>query len=97
MRRLLGIPIGTTELQRSDVATLQKKSTMQSQSGGKHTVYYNVYAVDRSGKEHVIGDGFKGESQANAAIALIAGEFGIRVEEPAWSDDEDPLGPETPA
>jgi hypothetical protein len=96
VRRLLGIPIRTTELQRSNIVNLEKKSTMQSQSGGKHTVYYKVYAVDRSGKKHVIGDSFKGASQANAAIALIASEFGINVEEPepAWTDDEDPLGPD---
>ncbi|MBT8095143.1 MAG: hypothetical protein KJP08_10055, partial [Gammaproteobacteria bacterium] len=96
VRRLLGIPIRTTELRRSDIVNLQKKTTMQSQSGGKHTVYYNVYAVDRAGKKHVVGDSFKGESQANAAIALIASEFGLKVAEPesSWTDDEDPLGPE---
>ena len=64
---------------------------MQSQSGNKHTVYYSIYAVDRSGKEHLLGDGFKGESQANAALELIGREFGIRAEE------EDPLGPELAA
>ena len=89
VRRLLGIPIRSTDLARSNIATLMKKSTMQSQSGGKHTVYYSVYAVDRSGRKHVLGDGFRGESQANVAIELISKEFGIEVEE------EDPLGPET--
>ncbi len=87
VRRLLGIPVRTTELARSNIATLKKKSTMQSQSGSKHTVYYTIYAVDRAGKEHVLGDGFKGDSQANAALELIGREFGIQVEE------EDPLGP----
>lgn len=88
IRRVLGIPTRSTELARSNIATLKKKSTMQSQSGSKHTMYYSVYAVDRMGKEHVLGDGFKGESQANVALELIGREFGIRVEE------EDPLGPE---
>ncbi len=88
VRRLLGIPVRTTDLARSEIATLLKKSTMQSKSGNKHTVYYSIYAVDRSGREHVLGDGFKGESQANAALELIGKEFGIQVEE------EDPLGPE---
>ncbi len=99
VRRLLGIPIRTTDLRRSDIVNLRKKSTMQSQSGGKHTLYYTVCAVDRSGKEHVIGDGFKGASQADAAMNLIAGEFGIGLDEPepSWTDDEDPLGPEPAA
>ena len=87
IRRLLGIPIRSTDIARSNIVTLLKKSTMQSQAGGKHTVYYSIYAVDRSGKEHVLGDGFKGESQANAALELIGSEFGVRTEE------EDPLGP----
>ena len=91
VRRLLGIPIRTTELARSNIAALKKKSTMQSQSGSKHTVYYTIYAVDRSGKEHVLGDGFKGDSQADAALELIGREFAVEVEE------EDPLGPEVAA
>ncbi|MDJ0712346.1 MAG: DUF3592 domain-containing protein [Woeseiaceae bacterium] len=88
IRRVLGIPVRSTELVRSNIASLMKESTMQSQSGNKHTVFYNVYAVDRSGGQHVLGDGFKGESQANAALELIALEFGLPLGE------EDPLGPE---
>ena len=91
VRRLLGIPIRSTELARSDISTLMKKSTMQSNSGSKHTIYYSIYALDRPGNKYKIGDGFKGESQANAAIELIGREFGIQV------DEEDPLGPEVAA
>ncbi len=87
VRRLLGIPIRTRELARGSIATLIKNSTMRSHSGSKHTIYYSIYALDRPGNKYVIGDGFKGESQANAAIELIAREFGIAIEE------EDPLGP----
>ena len=95
-RRLLGIPIGGSELRRDDIASLDKTTNMQSRSGGKHIVYYNVCAVDRAGKEHVIGVGFRGENQANAAMRLIAREFGLRVSETErpLADDEDPLGPE---
>jgi hypothetical protein len=69
---------------------------MQSQSGSKHVVYYKISAVDRAGEKHDIGLGFRGESQANAAMRLIAKEFGLRVpeDEPPLADDEDPLGPE---
>jgi hypothetical protein len=44
----------------------------------------------------VIGVGFRGENQANAAMRLIAREFGLRIptNEKPLADDEDPLGPE---
>ena len=95
VRRLLGIPIRAVELRRDDIRRLEKKTTMQSQSGKRHVVYYKVCAVDGSGKKHDIGLGFRGESQANAAMQLIAKEFGLRVpeDEPPLADDEDPLGP----
>ena len=95
VRRLLGIPIGGSELRRDEIVRLDKSSSMRSQSGGKHTIYYSVNAVDRSGKKHTLGVGFKGESQAEAAMQLIAREFGLRLpeEEPPLADDEDPLGP----
>ena len=96
VRRLLGVPVGGAELRRDQVVELYKHTSMQSQSGGKHVIYYDVYARDRAGNKHKIAEGFKGESQANAAIRLIAREFGIRLPEkkPAQMDEEDPLGPE---
>jgi hypothetical protein len=95
VRRLLGIPIGGAELRRDEIARLDKSSSMRSQSGGKHTIYYSVDAVDRDGKKHTLGVGFKGESQADAAVRLIAREFGLPVPEtePRIDPDEDPLGP----
>jgi hypothetical protein len=80
VRRLLGIPISTTELRRDEVASLDRTSTMQSQSGGKHVMYYKVLAVDRSGREHTLGTGFRGDNQAEAAMRLIAAEFGLGPE-----------------
>jgi len=35
--------------------------------------------VDQNGNKMVVGEGFKGESEANAATRLIAGELGLRV------------------
>ncbi len=93
-RRLFGIPIHRKTVQRGDIINLIKKSTMQSQSGGKHTIHYGVYAIDRSGEETILAEGFKGESMANAAIDLISREFGLRVKKPkAAIGEEDPLGP----
>ncbi len=78
-RRLLGIPIGGTELRRDQIAGLEKKSSMQTQSGGKHVVYYDIYARMLAGDKHKIADGFRGESEASAAIRLICREFGLEL------------------
>ena len=91
-RRLLGIPIGGSQLRSDEVVELYKNSSMQTQSGGKHIVYYDICARDRSGKKHKLAEGCKGESEANAAIRLIAREFGIRLPERPLDPDEDPLG-----
>ena len=96
IRRLLGIPLHRTDLQRGEVISLGKKSNFKTQSGGQHIVYYNLYATDRSGDKHVIAEGFKGASQAKAAIRLIAREFGLpEGPKPERSqDDGGLLGPE---
>ncbi len=70
---------------------------MKTQSGGKHTVYYSIYAVDLQGNEILLGEGFKGESEARAATRVIADELGLREEpnrrEPREpQEDEDLLG-----
>ena len=95
VRRLLGIPIRKASVRYDDIARLDKASTMRSQSGGKHTVYYDIHAVAHSGQKHVIADGLKGVSQADAAMRLIASEFGLPLpaEDSPIGDDEDPLGP----
>ena len=79
---------------RSGFRRFRKKKSMSSQSGGKHTVYYAIEMVDVSENRMVVGQGFKGESQAKAAIRLIAGELGLQFDpqEPAANDGQ--YGPE---
>jgi hypothetical protein len=95
-RRLLGIPISRKTVNADQIVALEKDSSFQTQSGGKHVIYYKVLAVDRSGGRHVLGEGFRGESEARAAIELIRREFGIRIHaEPAPTGGEEHLlGPE---
>lgn len=78
VRRWLGFPISRKSMPRSRIARLGKKKSMKTQSGGKHTIYYAIHLVDNSDNKLVVGDGFKGESEANAAIRLISSEFGLR-------------------
>ncbi len=77
VRRLLGVPIGHKQMRHSFFERLKKKSSMQSQSGGKHIVYYSVCALDINGNEMVLGEGFKGENEVAAAMQIISDELGL--------------------
>ncbi len=80
VRRWLGIPVSRKSMLRSGFARFKKKSSMKSQSGGKHVIFYAVNMVDHDGNKMVVGEGFKGASEAKAAMRLIAQELGLRVE-----------------
>lgn len=77
VRRLLGIPIRRRQIRRDEFTRFSKDSSMQTQSGSKHVMQYTIYAEDRQGQKIVIGEGFKGDNEANAAIRLAASEFGL--------------------
>ena len=79
VRRLLGVPISRKHMHQNNFGRFEKKSTMKTQSGGKHTIHYSINAIDRQGNEIVVGEGFKGENEARAAIRVIARELGLRA------------------
>jgi hypothetical protein len=81
IRRWLGIPVGRKSMPRNHFVRFKKKKSMKTQQGGKHTVYYAIHLVDHSGNKLVVGEGFKGESEAQAAIRLIAKELGLRQDQ----------------
>ena len=62
-------------MHRNSFERFKKDSSFKTQSGNKHVIYYSVAAVDRQGNELVIGEGFKGDNEANAAMALFSQEF----------------------
>ncbi|MCP5092005.1 MAG: hypothetical protein GY949_13890 [Gammaproteobacteria bacterium] len=78
VQKLLGIPIRRKQMNRHSFERFERRSTMKSQSGGNHTIYYSVYGVDRQDNKIVLGEGFRGESETNAAQRLIARELGLR-------------------
>jgi hypothetical protein len=80
LRRWLGVPVSRKRMLRSRVARLRKKSSMKTQSGGRHVIYYAIEMVDHDGNKMVVGEGFKGESEARAAMRMIAAELGLRFE-----------------
>ncbi len=48
------------------------------QTGSKHIIYYSVHTIDHDGNKLVVGEGFKGESEVNAAIRLMSSQFGLQ-------------------
>jgi hypothetical protein len=77
VRRWLGVPVRRRHMSRHEFDHFEKNSRYQQQGGGKHVMFYTVYAVDRSGHKVVVGEGFRGSSQAEAAIQLIGQELGL--------------------
>ena len=78
VRRILGIPVKIRYMGSHEFVTFKKNSRFQSQGGGKHVMHYSIFAVDRHGDKVVVGEGFKGDSQADAAIRLIGDVLGLR-------------------
>jgi hypothetical protein len=77
-RRILGIPVKQKIMRRADFVRFKKKASSTTQSGSKHVIRYSVSAVDRNGQKLVMGEGFKGAGQAEAAALFIGEQFGLR-------------------
>jgi len=77
VRRILGFPVKRRRMHRSDFVRFKKQVSSNSRSGGKHVLHYSVSAIDRSGQKMIVGEGFRSASQADAAMDLIAREFGL--------------------
>ena len=92
-RKLLGFPVSRSNLAAHTVTRLKESETSKSQSGGKHTIYYALDAVDRSGNKVRVGEGFEGTNQVRAARTFIATELGLAAAreasapEPTTPDD----------
>jgi hypothetical protein len=80
VRRILGIPIKRSSMGSHEFVMFKKDSRFQSQGAGKHVMHYSIYAVDRHGDKVTVGEGFKGDSQAEAAIRLIGDVLRLRSE-----------------
>lgn len=91
VRRILGLPVKRREMRRSDFVGFKKKSSMSTQSGTKHVMHYTLYALGDGGQKLIIGEGFKGASQANTAADLIGREFGLTAKEQI-QDESDGFG-----
>ncbi len=77
IRRVFGIPIRRRQMRISDFVRFSKRVTSKTQSGSKHVIRYAVSVVDRNHNRMVVGEGFSGVSQADAAAGFIGREFGL--------------------
>ena len=77
IRRVFGLAIRSRTMRRSDFVRFRKKSSMSTQQGTRHVMHYTLYAVDAAGRKLVVGEGFRGSSQAEAAADFIGREFGL--------------------
>jgi hypothetical protein len=81
VRRLLGVALKRSSMSRSGIVRIDKKKSSTTQSGTRHVVRYTLYAVDRQGHKMVVGEGFRGASQAAVAAELIATRLGVVLPE----------------
>jgi hypothetical protein len=91
VRRVLGFPVKRMRMRSSDFVRFDKKKSSYSQSGTRHVVHYSLHAVDKRGQKMVVGEGFKGISQADAAAELIAREFGLSIQAVATEPGSDEI------
>ena len=68
VRRILGIPVKRGRMRRADFVRFAKNASSRSQSGRQHVIRYTISALDSDGQELLVGEGFKGASQAAAAV-----------------------------
>ncbi|MDH3441579.1 MAG: DUF3592 domain-containing protein [Gammaproteobacteria bacterium] len=80
VRRILGIPVKRSEMRRADFVRFRREVSLSTQSGSKHVMYYKLLGVGSSGQELVVGEGFKGTGQADAAEEFISGALMLQPE-----------------
>ena len=87
VRRILGVPIKRRSIRRNDFVRFSRSTSMQSQSGNKHVVYYSIQAVDHQGNELTIGESFRGDNEADAAIRMLSRELRLHPREQTAAND----------
>ena len=82
VRRVLGLTVWSRSMRVRDIVRISRDSSFQTQSGGRYVMHYSIFAEDVGGQKMKLGEGFRGDSDAAAAIRILAREFGLRsVEE----------------
>jgi len=89
-RRWFGLPVSRKSLSRHDFVRFEKASNMQTKSGTETIRYYMINAITRDGKKVRLGENFRGEGEARAALAVFEQELGLKEREERSRFDLDP-------
>ena len=74
---LLGIFTKNQQIPFTDIATIQKKETMRSQSGNQHTVYFSVFASLHTGEKLNLAKHIEGEDVAEMIEDYFREKLGL--------------------
>lgn len=77
VRRLLGITVRKSRMRRVDFLRFKKTVSSTTRSGSSLVARYALFAISKGGKNMLVGEGFQGASQADAAAAYIASTFNL--------------------
>ncbi len=78
VRRILGLPVKKCSLSLENISTFEKESTFGVTSGTKQVRHYTIYAPLSGHKKMILGEGFYGEGETDAAITIIKETLGIQ-------------------
>lgn len=78
VRKILGIPVKHGSAMPGDIQSLVAESHFGTNSGAKHVKHYTIYANLGGKKKIVLGEGFHGTGEADAALVVIREKLGIR-------------------
>lgn len=76
-RCILGLPVKTRYAAVDEVQTVTAESHFSSSTGRKHEKQYTIYANLQGRRRMVLGESFKGQGAAEAAIVLIRQMLGL--------------------
>ena len=88
VRRIVGLPVSRKRVRSDDIVRFSKKSNMQTQSGRRHIMHYSIYVHDGAGQKVCVGEGFRGEGEADAAIRLMSRELSLSPRDGLEADGE---------
>lgn len=77
VRRILGLPVKRRYAPVQDFQSLSAESHFSTGTGSKCVKHYTLYAKLLGNKKIVVGEGFHGTGEAEAAMEIIAEQLGI--------------------
>jgi len=77
IRRIFGLPIKKCSMLLENISAIEKEHTFSVTTGNKQIRHYTVYVPLSERKKIILGEGFCGEGETDAAITVIKKTLGI--------------------